>query len=395
MRLKVTHTSLYRYQPAVETAQHFLHLKPRDMPCQRLESHHLSIAPEPTELFESMDFYQNSTHYLALLTQHAQLSITSESVLSTWSYGQPQSPYTQLNLRWGNTGEASPVQSQSQTQIQSPIPMQMQGFGRNTFDTTVMGSPDKNEQLNAWSPPGQMQSSALSPPSAIMAGSWSTLETPPLIKHWFEASAQVAREHYEYNAGKHFDEASDFLFDSPHIPRLEVFAQYARRALGSHTSLLAGLTHLMELIHQEFAYQSKSTEVNTPLIDIFESRKGVCQDFAHIMVACCRSLGLAARYVSGYILTYPAPGQVRLIGSDASHAWASVYLPPSRESKGSTGVWFDFDPTNNRCGVYSPGEDYITTAWGRDYSDVSPVRGVIQGGNDHLLDVAVTVEPLA
>ena len=113
------------------------------------------------------------------------------------------------------------------------------------------------------------------------------------------------------------------------------------------------------------------------------------------MVACCRSLGLAARYVSGYILTYPAPGQVRLIGSDASHAWASVYLPPSRESKGSTGVWFDFDPTNNRCGVYSPGEDYITTAWGRDYSDVSPVRGVIQGGTDHLLDVAVTVEPLA
>ena len=163
-----------------------------------------------------MDFYQNSTHYLALLTQHAQLSITSESVLSTWSYGQPQSPYTQLNLRWGNTGEASPVQSQSQTQIQSPMPMQMQGFGRNTFDTTVMGSPDKNEQLNAWSPPGQMQSSALSPPSAIMAGSWSTLETPPLIKHWFEASAQVAREHYEYNAGKHFDEASDLSRFCPH-----------------------------------------------------------------------------------------------------------------------------------------------------------------------------------
>jgi len=360
LRLKVTHTSLYRYQPAVETAQHFLHLKPREMPCQRLESHHLSIAPEPTELFESKDFYQNPTHYLALLTQHERLSITSESVLNTWSFGQPQHPFAQMDLHWGHTTESSSYQVQTH--------VQMQGSDYNTFQSKPLNSTLNRDSLSAG-------------PS-------------PLINHWLEASALVAREHYEYNAGKRFDEASDFLFDSPHIPRLEVFNQYAKRTLSANTSLLEGLKQLMGLIHKEFLYQSKSTQVNTPLIDIFESRKGVCQDFAHIMVACCRSFGLAARYVSGYILTYPAPGQPRLIGTDASHAWASVYLPPTPKSQEPTGIWFDFDPTNNRCGIFSPGEDYIVTAWGRDYSDVSPVRGVIQGGNDHLLDVAVTVEPL-
>ena len=386
----MTHTSLYRYQPAVETAQHFLHLKPRDMPCQRLESHYLSISPEPTELFESQDFYQNPTHYLALLNQHSQLSITSESVLSTWSYGQPQAQGTQMNLRFGMTSSATQSQFQSQFQSQS----QMQSIGFHSLESPPLHNPEQSVQQNAWSPPERTQWSASSPSSSTQSNSWPTLLTPAQVKHWENASAQQARDHYQYNAGKHFDEASDYLFDSPHVPRLEVFAQYAMRALGAQTPLLTGLTHLMALIHEEFAYKSKSTEVNTPLIDTFASRTGVCQDFAHIMVACCRSFGLAARYVSGYILTLPPEGQARLIGSDASHAWASVYLPGVDSTPGSAGVWFDFDPTNNRSGVYSPGEDYITTAFGRDYSDVSPVRGVIQGGNDHLLDVAVTVQPL-
>jgi transglutaminase-like putative cysteine protease len=116
-------------------------------------------------------------------------------------------------------------------------------------------------------------------------------------------------------------------------------------------------------------------------------RKGVCQDFAHVMLACLRSMGLPARYVSGYLLTEPPPGMTRLVGSDASHAWASVHLP---DQAGGPGEWVDFDPTNNR----TPGKDYVTLAIGRDYSDVSPVRGVLHGGAKHKLRVAVTVSPL-
>jgi transglutaminase-like putative cysteine protease len=379
LRLKVTHSSLYRYQPAVETAQHFLHLKPRDMPCQRLESHHLSITPEPTELFESQDFYQNPTHYLALLTQHHRLSITSESVLNTWAFGHAPVFGNQLHLTWGTPeNEDIADASTSQAPSWSGQPWGHSGIGSMQSMQQMLFAPFEDQPHPNASPLSTAPSSAM----------------PRAYEHWSRTSAQSARDHYEYHAGKQFDEASDFLFDSPHVPRLEIFTQYARRTLGSHPSLVEGLTELMGRIHQEFEYQSKSTQVNTPLLDIFHSRKGVCQDFAHLMVACCRSYGLAARYVSGYILTHPPPGQARLIGSDASHAWSSVYLPSVPGDQKSEGVWFDLDPTNNRCGLYSPGEDYITTAWGRDYSDVSPVRGVIQGGNDHLLDVAVTVEPL-
>ena len=145
----------------------------------------------------------------------------------------------------------------------------------------------------------------------------------------------------------------------------------------------------MERIFDDFTYESDATQVNTPALEALHGKRGVCQDFAHVMVACLRAMGLPARYVSGYLLTKPPPGQPRLIGSDASHAWASVYLPAI---EGATpGRWYDFDPTNNR----PPGEDYVTLATGRDYSDVSPIRGVIHGGAQHTLKVAVTVEPVA
>jgi transglutaminase-like putative cysteine protease len=146
-------------------------------------------------------------------------------------------------------------------------------------------------------------------------------------------------------------------------------------------------------------YESQSTEVNTPALRALQQGKGVCQDFAHILVACCRSLGLPARYVSGYMLTSPPPGQPRLVGSDASHAWASVYClaaeavrKPEAGRAGSRppGYWLDLDPTNNRI----PGQDYVRVATGRDFLDVSPLRGVIQGGSSHSLSVAVTVSPV-
>nr|WP_315427635.1 transglutaminase family protein [uncultured Albidiferax sp.] len=197
---------------------------------------------------------------------------------------------------------------------------------------------------------------------------------------------EQVRERFRYQAGAQFNAASEFVFASPYVPRHPDFVAYARPSFGPGVPLLAAAQNLMERIYTDFTYSSESTEVNTPAVEALALRKGVCQDFAHIMVACLRAMGLPARYVSGYLLTHPAPGQPRLIGSDASHAWASVYVP---DQSGDLG-WCDFDPTNNR----TPGEDYVTLATGRDYSDVSPMRGVIHGGASHTLSVAVTVMPL-
>ncbi len=201
---------------------------------------------------------------------------------------------------------------------------------------------------------------------------------------------EAVRERFRYQASSVFDAANEFVFASPMVPRLNEFALYARPSFAPGSRLLNGAVDLMNRIYRDFTYESQSTEVNTPAVDALTQRKGVCQDFAHILIACLRALGLPARYVSGYLLTLPAPGTVKLRGSDASHAWASVYVPDLPEGA----RWVDLDPTNDRAGWPSPGIDYVTLARGRDFSDVSPMRGVIHGGASHVLRVGVTVEPV-
>lgn len=196
---------------------------------------------------------------------------------------------------------------------------------------------------------------------------------------------ETVRERMRYHREAHYDPASDFIFASPYVPRHADFMAYARPSFGAGRPLLEAAWELTARIHEDFAYESAVTDANTPALEALALRKGVCQDFAHVMLACLRSLGLPARYVSGYLLTQPPPGKTRLVGSDASHAWVSVYLP----GEDGPGQWADLDPTNNRA----PGEDYVTLARGRDYSDVSPLRGVIHGGAHHRLHVAVTVAP--
>ena len=219
-------------------------------------------------------------------------------------------------------------------------------------------------------------------------------EPLPECAPWRGMTWEHVREHFRYRAQAPFDAASEFLFASPHVPRDDAFAAFARPAFKPGLPALEAARALMERIHGELTYETDSTEVNTPALQALEQGKGVCQDFAHIMLGCLRSLGLPARYVSGYLLTRPPPGKPRLIGADASHAWVSVYLPvPGDEGEAPSGDWFDFDPTNNRCGWGSPGEDYVTLATGRDFADVSPMRGVIQSGARHTLAVAVTVAP--
>ena len=227
-----------------------------------------------------------------------------------------------------------------------------------------------------------------SPHETLDVISHSTVETfvPPTYPSTI--AWETVREQFRYKAG------SAYVFPSPHIKRHEDFASYARESFSPGMPLLQAAQDLMRRIYSDFTYESNSTEINTPALEALAARKGVCQDFAHIMIACLRSMGLSARYISGYLLTHPAPGKERLIGSDASHAWVSVYLPDLPGAADGAG-WWDLDPTNNNDGWGSPGEDYIRLAFGRDFSDVSPIRGVIHGGAKHTLTVAVTVEPFA
>lgn len=195
-----------------------------------------------------------------------------------------------------------------------------------------------------------------------------------------------ARERMRYHRAARYDPASEFVFASPYAPRHEDFVAYAQPSFAPGRPLGDAARALMSRIHADFAYESEATDVGTPALQALALRKGVCQDFAHVMIACLRSLGLPARYMSGYLLTEPPPGMPRLVGSDASHAWVSVYLP----GEAGEGHWAELDPTNDR----EAGEDYVVLATGRDYSDVSPMRGVIHGGTNHTLKVAVTVTPM-
>ncbi|WP_248796049.1 transglutaminase family protein [Pseudomonas sp. MWU13-2105] len=177
-------------------------------------------------------------------------------------------------------------------------------------------------------------------------------------------------------------EACRYRFESPYVHLKKSFVEFSESCFPLGRPLLVGVQALMEKIFSEFTFDAEATQVATPLVEVLERRRGVCQDFAHLMLACLRSRGLAARYVSGYLLTQPPPGQPRLIGADASHAWVSVFCPVSG--------WVDFDPTNN----VQPALEHITLAWGRDFSDVSPLRGVILGGGSHDPEVRVTVMPM-
>jgi len=171
--------------------------------------------------------------------------------------------------------------------------------------------------------------------------------------------------------------AAEFIFDSPYVSALDAFLEYARPTFTPGRSLLSALQELTARIHDEFKYQPKSTSIDTPLLDVLYNRRGVCQDFAHLMIAVLRSLRLSARYVSGYIRSGP-----RFQGAAASHAWVSVFDPQNG--------WLGFDPTNNMM----TSDAHITLAWGRDYGDVTPVKGLTLGGGGQSVEVEVRVQPL-
>ncbi len=160
----------------------------------------------------------------------------------------------------------------------------------------------------------------------------------------------------------------------------EPLAAYARPSFPRGRPWLEAIIDLTKRIHKEFVYDATATNISTPLASVMQLRRGVCQDFAHLQIGCLRAMGLAARYVSGYLLTSPPPGQPRLIGADASHAWLAAWCPGLG--------WIDFDPTNDLM----PDLEHITVAWGRDYDDVCPIKGVFVGGGEHSMRVSVDVQ---
>ena len=178
-------------------------------------------------------------------------------------------------------------------------------------------------------------------------------------------------------------DAGAFRFSSPLVPAGPEFAAFARADFPAGRPVLEGAIALASRIFRDFKFDPRATDVTTAVATVLKNRAGVCQDFAHLMLACLRSIGLPGRYVSGYLETRPPPGQVRLVGADASHAWVSVFC-------GDQAGWVDIDPTNNLL----PGERHITVAWGRDFSDISPLRGVTLGAGGQRLEVSVDVLPV-
>jgi transglutaminase-like putative cysteine protease len=176
-------------------------------------------------------------------------------------------------------------------------------------------------------------------------------------------------------------DAFAMTLESPNVPLLDELREYAEPSFGQGVPLLVAVRDLVSRIHKDFVYDPSATDLLTPLDQVFTQRRGVCQDFAHLAIACVRNYGLAARYVSGYLLTRPPPGKVKLVGADASHAWLSVWVAEQG--------WVDFDPTNDVI----PADEHLTTAFGRDFSDVTPLRGVLLGAGSHTLTVNVDVTP--
>jgi len=192
------------------------------------------------------------------------------------------------------------------------------------------------------------------------------------------------RERLSYRAQAPFEPASEFLYASPYVPPHPELRAYGAESLHDDRPLAEAAIALMQRIHADFTYAPASTDISTPILTVLNERRGVCQDFAHLMLGCLRACGLAGRYVSGYLLTRPPPGQAPLVGADASHAWVSVWVPglglPLADD------WLDLDPTNNAV----PGLHHVRVAHGRDFGDVTPLRGVIRGGGAHRLEVRVT-----
>lgn len=219
-----------------------------------------------------------------------------------------------------------------------------------------------------------------------VVGKTRVITKPNMFTAWDESPAWENVAYALRNPTREEDiRAAEFNLSSPFVPHSESLAAFAREVFTPQKPVLTAALELAVRIYREFKYEQKATTILTPLSEVFDKRRGVCQDFAHLAIAALRGIGLAAQYVSGYIETFPPQGKEKLRGSDASHAWFAVYVPGM--SANGNGMWFDFDPTNGKAIT----EEFIVTARGRDFGDVSPLKGILFGGGKHMLKVEVDV----
>ena len=255
------------------------------------------------------------------------------------------------------------------------------------FELRIAPRPDQQHESRDAAGNAQLHFSLLSPHDTLAVRAASRVSLLPRFMAlrpassppWDELAARL-----RYVARAAFDPAIEYALPSPFVPRLEVLRHYGQHSFTPGRPVAEGALELMQRIHADFAYESESTEIDTPLEEAFAHKRGVCQDFAHLMAGTMRMFGLPVRYVSGYLLTRAPEDGHTMLGADASHAWVQVYCP------GTAGVpadgWLDLDPTNDLV----PGTGHVRVAVGRDFGDVTPLRGVIRGGGRHTLSVSVT-----
>ena len=319
-RYTVEHITHYAYTAPVSQSWQLARLTPRMLPWQRLLSHSLQIDPPADERRDELDSFGNMVTHFGLHGAHRMLRVRMECVVE------------------------------------------------------VMARPAVDGDAVAVASPAQAQAQAQTMSATAMAQSQSVGAAAPLS---WEAVREAIRR----------DPAQDDLIPAsmseptPLVPLSEGARHYASKSFGRGRPWLDAVTELTHRIHNDFEFEPGATTVSTSVDEVLYQRSGVCQDFAHLMLACLRGHGLPARYVSGYLLTDPPPGMQRLMGADASHAWVAAYSPQHG--------WVEFDPTDDQLAD----QRYITLTWGADFADVVPLRGVIYGGGDQRMDVQVSVIP--
>ena len=326
-RYRIVHKTSYWYNKPVTLSHSEGHLLPLDNEHQHCESAGLRIEPVPGVHYERRDYFGNRVNYFALEVPHRHIEVVSESFVSR---------------------EISPRIPQTPEQVQAAIEFSPSW---ESVRDMIAATPDPNTEENTNSN--------------------------------FGANAEIGTS----SVMADFD-LQEYTFASPMIPAVSIdlpgVASFVQSIFTPGRSLFGACLDLNARIFTDFKYDSGFSRIGTPLKDVISARRGVCQDFAHLFLACMRRAGLPARYASGYLETKPPEGRPRLQGADASHAWASVYFP------GPNAGWIDFDPTNNLIVA----NQHVVLGYGRDYSDVTPLKGVIFGGGKHTVKVEVDVLPI-
>ena len=326
-RYRVEHQTRYAYTAPVSQSWQLARLTPRMLPWQRLLSHSLQIDPPPDERRDELDSFGNMVTHFGLHGAHRMLRVRMECLVE--------------------------VTPRPLVRAAEPMSMSMSMSMSSQGQLPLLNEPQGQAQLQS-----QSQSLMLAEPGWELVRD--AIRREPQLDDLIPASMSEP---------------------TPLVPLSEGARQYAGPSFTRGRPWFDAVAELMHRIHDDFEFEPGATTVSTSVDEVLHQRSGVCQDFAHLMLACLRGVGLPARYVSGYLLTDPPPGMPRLMGVDASHAWVAAYSPQHG--------WVEFDPTNNQLAD----QRYITLTWGADFADVVPLRGVIFGGGEQRMDVEVSVIP--